>query len=168
MAHFFNVQITDELDQLADVDFSVGANGHNKMGDVQLVQTLLKPIIESLASDGDFAFRDRRGNAIMSIDVDGICGPITRDAILAYQVKKFSAQQGTNLQIRVDGLIDSLSRGSGRGRSTVSKTIYTIAFLNDDFKFFTGRPLEAGDVTLEPLRSQLEATSNFGTRVPDA
>jgi hypothetical protein len=106
------------------IDHSVGRTGRNLRDDVQLIQILLNRYFVSAkhfadyeesqppSSDPNLArfFRDQvpvdaKGRRIESIRVDGICGPETLGAILAFQQAK---KRVVGMAPQVDGLVNAV------------------------------------------------------------
>jgi hypothetical protein len=155
---------------IANVDFPVGRlatrGSGNSMGDVQLVQLLLNRAIDFLAANNKPPLTDNGGRAIGSLDVDGLCGNRTMEAIVAYQhltKQRYREQEKTNpkpggvTSVYEDGVVN---KSSPTGISSMSRTMYTIVWLNAEFTGDTDRAFTADDAgDLEPLRSQLAASS---------
>ena len=99
-----------------NVVHAVGKNCPNLSDDVKLVQYLLKIYYEAVSVD----FRPQ-GN----MTVDGVCGPVTRNWILKFQLDCSYEHPG---EILVDGRVDRIRNQSLYG--SISKTIYTLSFLN--------------------------------------
>lgn len=99
-----------------NVVHAVGKNCPNMPDDVKLVQYLLKIYYDAVSSD----FRPT-GN----MTVDGVCGPVTRNWILKFQLDCSYEYPG---EILVDGRVDRIRNQSLKG--SISKTIYTLSFLN--------------------------------------
>jgi hypothetical protein len=105
-----------------NLTMAVGNNGPNKRDDVMLVQFFIKRIFENPT-------RSRRPpDSLKPLVIDGICGPITTSWIDFYQDDV--AKDGADL-IRVDHLVDRARR---RGVSSISQTVYTICWMNLDFR----------------------------------
>jgi peptidoglycan hydrolase-like protein with peptidoglycan-binding domain len=102
----------------------------NKRDDVMLVQYLLRRIYQK-ATLRQPPLNPKAGVSqpflISEIKVDGCCGPKTQAAITHFQME--SARRGNS--IAVDGCVDSARTESLY--STISKTGYTIAYLNSAF-----------------------------------
>lgn len=99
-----------------NVVHAVGKNCPNLRDDVKLVQYLLKIYYEKAGAES-------RPNGTMT--VDGVCGPITRNWILKFQLDCNYEYPG---EILVDGRVDRIRNKSLKG--SISKTFYTLSFLN--------------------------------------
>jgi hypothetical protein len=84
---------------------SVGKGGRNSQADTRIVQTLLNPHVRKLG--------------VKPLEVDGVCGPLTADAITRYQLRVM--KQG-----RADGRVDpgyatirSLESSAGGSRAGI-------------------------------------------------
>ena len=99
-----------------NVVHAVGKNCPNMSDDVKLVQYLLKIYYEAVSID----FRP-----VGNMTVDGVCGPVTRNWILKFQIDCNHEYPG---EILVDERVDRIRNQSLHG--SISKTIYTLSFLN--------------------------------------
>src|SRR5262245_35358118 len=99
-----------------NLNFRVGVNGENRVGDVLVIQTLFRYI------GLDEEFKDRFLGNMKIPESDGVCGPITRRAIRHFQ------QKNAHRLIRVDGVVHPASY---KGRTVdVSKPLMTITLLH--------------------------------------
>jgi hypothetical protein len=99
-----------------NVVHAVGQNCPNLSDDVKLVQYLLKTYYDAVSPN----FRPN-GN----LTVDGVCGAITRNWILKFQLDCRYEFPG---EILADGRVDRVRNQSLKG--SISKTTYTLSFLN--------------------------------------
>lgn len=90
-----------------NVEQAVGVNSPNASGDVKLVQYMLKGVYQAKAAN---------------LLVDGYIGPITIGWIRTFQ----SDVRAQNGNVMVDGRVDR----AFSIKSSVSRTVYTIVFLN--------------------------------------
>jgi hypothetical protein len=100
-----------------NVIHAVGKNCPNVRDDVKLIQFLL------------MAFYDRQPNAARpkgDIAVTGFCGGATMNWILKFQLDMHAAAPG---KILLDNRVDRI-RDKTRFVGSISKTVYTLAFLN--------------------------------------
>ena len=94
------------------IDHSVGRGGANRMDDVQLIQVLINRYIAFRASiqtpgmGWEGRVTDNTGQQIAKLRIDGRCGPLTLNAILATQ-RALDRWRGC----AVDGRIDALKEG---------------------------------------------------------
>lgn len=151
MRRFFTPQDTElgMVDTIADVHFHVGKPGDKGIvADVQLVQFLLSIAIERYRSAQFGPLLDSRGRPITRIDVDGICGHATREAILAYQKR-----QNRRIQdVVADGVV---TPSNGTTESTDQGHFFTIFKLNLEYRNLVGADLNPDDILIEPLRTAL-------------
>lgn len=113
---FVDTSPSADLPVFYNVVHAVGNNCPNLPDDVKLVQYLLKIYFEKFPSEC-------RPNG--NITVDGVCGPITRNWILKFQLDCSYEYPG---EILVDGRVDRIRNQSLKG--AISKTYYTLSFLN--------------------------------------
>lgn len=154
--------------RIANVSFPVGPGKRNDPGDVQLVQLLIQFAIGNVKK---VEILDSKGKPIKSLKVDGRFGPRTAEAIVGYQrriVRGVTAGAFTrgDKPIALDGIVDRARQGVNRSQpageiprvafSTISKSIYTIIWLNAERVALVGEPLSGADVDVEPLASQLK------------
>jgi len=121
---FVDTTTNPQLPWFYNVVHAVGQNSPNLRDDVRLVQYMLKRIyIIGMAIDtGDSiqTFSTPKGNMV----VDGVCGPVTLNWILKFQLDI----RKTGNSILPDKRADR-ARGNKIGGS-ISHTIYTIIWLN--------------------------------------
>jgi peptidoglycan hydrolase-like protein with peptidoglycan-binding domain len=139
------------IDRVYNVDFDVGGPRSSGLrSDVQLVQSLLK---FRFASGRHNVRSLKTGRILTDLNVDGIYGPATADAISSYQHYIWAKPDGHQLMLP-DGIV---SRANPTGVSTISKTGYTIVYLNIHLKLSTGGELDPLFMFPdEPLRSDLK------------
>ncbi len=106
--------------------------------DVKLVQYLLKIYYETVSID----FRPK-GN----MTVDGVCGPVTRNWILKFQLDCNHEYPG---EILVDGRVDRIRNQNLKG--AISKTTYSLSFLNSSAAHYNPEGF-AATPTLIPLQN---------------
>jgi hypothetical protein len=135
------------LEVIFNVDHSVGKNGRNhNRADVQLVQYLLNLILVRPA-----LLRHLPGlSPPKPLVTNGICTRETNDAILWFQ-KAMNSFFGPTLA--EDGTVNN---ADNTRYGTIHKTRYTIYMLNWYLSKDSHFPLQAGDIPLQPLRSELE------------
>lgn len=140
------------MEVIADVDLPVGKPGDKGIvADVQLVQLLLWHAIENRRTVKRGPLLDSQGRPITGIDVDGICGRATREAILSFQRRR-----NVDVQRCVsDGVV---SPTNGSFQSTAQGLVFTISLLNFERRIITGSDLDPEEVAIEPLRTALLAS----------
>jgi hypothetical protein len=135
------------------IDYSVGRAGQNRIDDVQLVQILLNRVIDMREAEiglnpgvGYKRMTDPAGRPIAKLLVDGMCGPKTCEAILAFQ--------RLNVNQAIDGTIspvrDRGKDGYVAGGYHQFNTMYLLAIYSQSWITTT-----LFDITVEPLRSAL-------------
>ena len=113
---FIDTAPETEIPVFYNVVHAVGKNCPNMRDDVKLVQYLLKILYDKFPAE----YRPQ-GN----MTVDGMCGPITRNWILRFQMDFAKDNPGL---ILVDGRVDRIRNRNFYG--SISKTQYTLAVLN--------------------------------------
>lgn len=106
-----------------NIDWSVGRIGSNLHDDVMLVQALLRIFYYELEDAAGPGYEPPPGES--GIDVDGWIGKHTQAHITQFQTQ----MKAKGYNIMQDGIFDPYRVHSMA--STVSKTIYTIDFLNN-------------------------------------
>lgn len=139
------------LPHIWNVSRAVGKNSPNDRLDVLLVQYLLMKVYEDVQHDGRIR---PKGN----LTLDGVCGPITKNWILKFQL---DINQDVPGLVSTDGRID---RAHGLATSQPGpfspdpehipgRMIYTIVALNrvmhDDFPELHDDPMSATDMPME-------------------
>lgn len=143
MAHEMALGNETDLKWIFNVTYPVGPNGVNRWDDVMLVQHALNVVM------APFELKDARGRPITSyLKRDGLFGPRTAEAILAYQTQ---ARQVRKRMITVDGSVDPANH---TGWTTHAQVQYTIVYLNRDHRDLRGRMMDEADFP-EPLRNLL-------------
>lgn len=104
---YANPTTSQQMPYLYNVEQAVGVNSPNASGDVKLVQYMLKGI-----------YKEKAANLL----VDGYIGPITIGWIRTFQ----SDIRAENGNVMVDGRVDR----AFSIKSSVSRTVYTVVFLN--------------------------------------
>ena len=138
------------METIADVDLPVGKPGENGIvADIQLVQFLLQHAIAMRGKH--FPLLDSRGRPITQIEVDGICGRATREAISAFQ--RTRNKHFHHCVADGDG-----SPTNGSFKSTDQGQVFTIALLNFERRLTEGADLNPDEVVIEPLRTALLAS----------
>ena len=122
VAPFFANGGATAMTKFYNVTDAVGAGTPNRKLDVMLVQYFLKRIYEH----PEYAPAMPQGKMV----VDGVCGPITKNWILKFQLDANEEFGGVALDRRVDR-----ARGgaAGQKKGTISGTFYTVLFMNDAF-----------------------------------
>lgn len=111
----------EELPIFYNINFAVGDNAPNMKEDVMLVQFFLREVYKGRTSF-DPAEKPPRGE----MKVDGVCGPITKNWLLKFQLdirNRGSSIYADKRADKVKGVV-----------SSISQTIYTLIFLNAGVK----------------------------------
>lgn len=138
---------TSRLTHIWNVTEAVGKNSPNKREDVMLVQYLLKRLYEN-------PNEPERTKPKGDMTVDGICGPITKNWIVKFQVDLNDDYQGF---CTMDGRVD---RAHGT-KSSILNQYYTIVAMNRFFEEenpdIHADPTQANDM---PMELKLKLVSN--------
>ncbi len=121
-----------------NVVHAVGKNCPNLSDDVKLVQYLLKIFYDKYPAE-------YRPNGNMT--VDGVCGAVTRNWILKFQLDCSADYPG---RILVDGRVDRMRDQKMKG--AISNTHYTLGFLNTNAAHYNPEGF-AATPTLIPLQN---------------
>jgi hypothetical protein len=138
-----------------NVDHSVGKFGRNRTTDVQLVQVLLNKLIQDIHDSGE-------GESPLPVPellaTDGICGTKTIAAILWFQK---SLNYGGVKFVAEDATINHADEEM-YGPPKNNDLFYTIWNINERLATRNALPQTAGEITVQPLRSELEKYFNLG------
>lgn len=146
---------SDKLQVFYNLTNAAGKNAPNQKDDVDLVQYLLLKVYSRSpiqASDPRVCTWSRpKGN----LGVDGICGPVTNNWILKFQIDYAMASH----HLQMDGRVDRARKGGPEGgiMSLITETVYTICALNrimmlnypDEYEFL----INLNSVSLPQLRA---------------
>lgn len=110
-----------ELPIFYNLNMAVGDNAPNMKEDVMLVQFFLREVYK-----GRTAFDPPETSPKGEMKVDGVCGPVTKNWLLKFQLDIRSRGSSIYADKRADKVTGVVS--------SISKTIYTIIFLNAGVK----------------------------------
>lgn len=111
----------EELPIFYNVNMAVGDNAPNMKEDVMLVQFFLQEVYK-----GRTSFDPPEVPPKGEMKVDGICGPITKNWLLKFQLDIRNRGRAVSADKRADKVKGVVS--------SISKTIYTLIFLNAGVK----------------------------------
>src|SRR5215510_2823866 len=115
MARLMTIKDYPPYDLALMIDHSVGKKGRNRHDDVQVVQFLLNSANHQGVSFFEGAMKS-------DLVVDGICGPLTLDAIASYQ-KTINKGAGVKDMVE-DGTVNAIQATTfTRGNSVFTPTI---------------------------------------------
>jgi hypothetical protein len=140
-----------------NVDDSVGKFGRNRTTDVQLVQVLLNKLIQNIHDTGE---EESPLPVPDLLATDGICGAKTIAAILWCQKSLNYGLEDKFKLVAEDATINHADDGTyGPPKAMLFYTIWNINYLLEDRNIL---PQTAGEITVQPLRSELEKYFNMG------
>ena len=149
MAQITELGDETDLKWIFNVSYAVGPRSPNRRDDVLMVQHIFNKLLPYVE------FKGPDGSRITSyLSRDGICGPKTNAAILAYQ---------QNLKSRgsvvwVDGIIGSSNKS---GWTPVHGDQYTIVFMNRDHVKFYGKMLSDTEFPAEVVAALKRNSPNL-------
>ncbi len=111
----------EELPIFYNVNMAVGDNAPNMKEDVMLVQFFLQEVYK-----GRTSFDPPEAPPKGAMKVDGICGPITKNWLLKFQLDIRNRGRSVYADKRADKVKGVVS--------SISQTIYTLIFLNAGVK----------------------------------
>jgi peptidoglycan hydrolase-like protein with peptidoglycan-binding domain len=124
--HFFRVgKQSGKKFREYNLDFSVGESAFNHDDDVRLVQTLLHIAYFEPTSDG-FRARNPPLPDVKDVEVDGICGPITKRYIAHF---KKQAREIGQINLHPDKVMDPFRDNDVFSVGKFSGTMYAFAIL---------------------------------------
>jgi hypothetical protein len=134
---------------LFNVSYSVGPGCPNCRDDVLLVQHAINCVMAPLH------LKNPKGELIVSyLHRDGIFGPRTAEAILAYQ----QSVKERGRYITVDGRVDSTPKS---GWTRHGDAQYTIVYLNRDNRDINGKMMDEKDFPAELQRAIKRNSPNY-------